>query len=724
MERMKRTNFNIEISVENVLRFLDVTKPSDLYDEILEELEELLPAAQEKIKPVALLNFGSLNEHSVTRNGKIITDVLYGICSIGKEMGKWSSQFFAEGDYLKGMLVDAISDDYLFQMDQQLEHTAIELCKKSGKGILGRVEAPKDVPMSVQKEAYLATNAHTEGIGIKESYMYDPVKTLCLVYLLDEKSTRFAAGHDCAHCDNFACKNRQENKVAVTVCTGNEERILQAKQSEFLLSVLQKHEIFLPAICSGRGTCGKCKVQVTKGADAPSAEERNYFSAEELENGWRLACCMRLSHDCVVSLKTDEENIYVVADTQKSPANHPVSNDSSYSVAVDIGTTTIAMQLVDTSHQLIADTYTAINRQRAFGADVISRIDASNCGKKKALKQSIQKSLLEGIQALTQNGSLSIEQITIAANTTMVHLLMGYSCETLGVYPFTPVNLDTIHTTAKELLSDEIPDCPVTILPGISTYVGGDIVSGLYALDFYKKDRVSILIDLGTNGEMAIGNKDRLLVSSTAAGPAFEGGNIVCGTGSIPGAICSVSIDDSLHAHVKTIAGKTPFGICGTGVIESTCELLNAELIDETGLLDEDYFETGFPLALEEKIYFYQKDIREIQLAKSAIRAGLETLRLKYNIPYEEIEHIYIAGGFGYKLNIQKAVKIGLFPEECKDKIIAVGNSSLNGAVKSLWTSDSQSTWTELIDHSAEVELSADKDFQEFYMEHMLFPSE
>ena len=340
------------------------------------------------------------------------------------------------------------------------------------------------------------------------------------------------------------------------------------------------------------------------------------------------------------------------------------------------------------------------------------------------MKQSIQKSLLEGIQALTQNGSLSIEQITIAANTTMVHLLMGYSCETLGVYPFTPVNLDTIHTTAKELLSDEIPDCPVTILPGISTYVGGDIVSGLYALDFHKKDRVSILIDLGTNGEMAIGNKDRLLVSSTAAGPAFEGGNIVCGTGSIPGAICSVSIDDSLHAHVKTIAGKTPFGICGTGVIESTCELLNAELIDETGLLDEDYFETGFPLALEEKIYFYQKDIREIQLAKSAIRAGLETLRLKYNIPYEEIEHIYIAGGFGYKLNIQKAVKIGLFPEECKDKIIAVGNSSLNGAVKSLWTSDSQSTWTELIDHSAEVELSADKDFQEFYMEHMLFPSE
>lgn len=722
MKAMKRTDFNIEISIENVLQFLDVTKQSDLYDEILEELEELLPIAQEKIKPVALLNFGSLNEHSVTQDGKTITDVLYGICSIGKEMGEWSTRFFAEGDYLKGMLVDAISDDYLFQMDQQLEHTAIELCRKNGKGILGRVEAPNDVPMSVQKEAYLATEAHTEGIGIKESYMYDPVKTLCLVYLLDEKATHFSAGHDCAHCDNFSCKNRQGNKVAVTVCTGNEERIIQAKQSETLLCVLQKHEIFLPAICSGRRTCGKCKVQVTKGADAPSAEEWNYFSEKELKNGWRLACCMRLSHDCTVFLETEEENIYVVADTQKTSDEHKHTDDSTYSIAVDIGTTTIAMQLVDTAHQLIADTYTAINRQRAFGADVISRIDASNSGKKEVLKQSIQKNLLEGIHALTKNGDIPIEQITISANTTMIHLLMGYSCETLGVYPFSPVNIHTIHTTAKELLSDEIPDCPVTILPGISTYVGGDIVSGLYALDFHQKDRVSVLIDLGTNGEMAIGNKEKLLVSSTAAGPAFEGGNIVCGTGSIPGAICNVSIDDTLHAHVKTIGEKTPVGICGTGVIESTCELLNAELIDETGLMDEDYFETGFPLAPEENICFYQKDVREIQLAKSAIRAGLETLRLKYNIPYEEIEHIYIAGGFGYKLDIPKSIQIGLFPKECEDKIIAVGNSSLNGAVKSLWAEDAKTIWTELVEHSDEVELSADKDFQEFYMEHMLFP--
>lgn len=201
-----------------------------------------------------------------------------------------------------------------------------------------------------------------------------------------------------------------------------------------------------------------------------------------------------------------------------------------------------------------------------------------------------------------------MEQVIIAANTTMVHLLMGYSCETLGVYPFTPVNIQTIETTLKELLrTEEISDCPVVVLPGISTYVGGDIISGLFALEFDKRKEISVLIDLGTNGEMAIGNQERILVTSTAAGPAFEGGNIVCGTGSIPGAICHVAMDADLHVETETIGGKPPVGICGTGVIESTCELLRTERIDETGRLDEEYFKEGFPLTEDEKIRIYQK---------------------------------------------------------------------------------------------------------------------
>lgn len=264
-------------------------------------------------------------------------------------------------------------------------------------------------------------------------------------------------------------------------------------------------------------------------------------------------------------------------------------------------------------------------------------------------------------------------------------------------------------------------DFPITVYPGISTYVGGDITAGLYALDFHEKESVSVLIDLGTNGEMAIGKQNQIYVTSTAAGPAFEGGNITCGTGSIPGAICSVFIDENKKANVETIGGKDPLGICGTGVLETTYELLKAGVIEESGLMDEDYFEDGFELSHTKDIRFYQKDIREIQLAKSAVRAGLETLILEYGISYDEIEHIYIGGGFGYKMNVKKAIEIGLFPEACADKIISIGNSCLKGLVKSLRDSESEAHFEEIVNSSKEIELSSNKKFQEFYVEYMLF---
>ncbi len=313
--------------------------------------------------------------------------------------------------------------------------------------------------------------------------------------------------------------------------------------------------------------------------------------------------------------------------------------------------------------------------------------------------------------------------MVIGANTTMVHLLMGYSCETLGVFPFTPVNIDTIHTTYGELFEQADRDFEVVIFPGISTYVGGDIVAGLYSLDFDKREKVSVLVDLGTNGEMAIGNKDRILTTSTAAGPAFEGGNITFGTGSVPGAICKVELKDG-HAVTGTIQDGKPVGICGTGVIDMVYELVKAELVDETGLMEEDYFDDGFPLAVGSdgtEISFFQKDVREIQLAKSAVRAGLETLILNFGASYEDIEAIYIAGGFGYKMDIVKAVGIGLLPEECQDKIEAVGNSCLKGTRTYLLSSDCTERVQRILESSSEVQLSNDKHFNEFYMDYMYF---
>ncbi len=718
---MKITEFHIQISKENVCRLIDAEKSSDLYEEIIAELEEMLPIAYEKIKPVSLLEFGDFEEYAGYVEETGIKEALYGINSIGGEMSAWSTRLFAEGNYLGGMLADAIADDYLFQMDQAIQGTVIQMCRERGRGIVRRLEAPQDIPMRIQKTAYDVTDAKRQmGIAIKESYMYDPVKTVCQVYMLDEDTTRFHAEHDCSKCKNDQCKMRNIPFVTITVKTEESTREIRGRKASTLLESLRAENLFITAVCAGRGTCGKCRIQVLEGDVPPSKEDQKFFSQQEIEAGYRLACRAFPQSDCTIVVEAGEKDDFFVLAEGKDEEVSAVDNSTAYGIAVDIGTTTVAMQLVELGTGKIADVYTTINRQRAYGADVISRIEASNKGEKETLQKCIQEILMEGIGRLTKEGQAQVKRMVIGGNTTMIHLLMGYSCETLGVYPFTPVNIETIHTTGRGLLGMTDQDFEIVIYPGISTYVGGDITAGLYALDFQKREKLAVLVDLGTNGEMAIGNKDRIMVTSTAAGPAFEGGNIVCGTGSIPGAICKVEIEDG-QTKVETIGGASPRGICGTGVIDIVYELLKEELVDETGLMEEPYFEEGIPLSEEGEICFYQKDVREIQLAKSAVRAGLETLIARYGATYDEIEAIYVAGGFGYKMDIHKAVGIGLLPADCEEKILAVGNSCLRGAVKYLLEETSGEDTKKLTAISEEINLSNDKKFQEFYMEYMYF---
>lgn len=777
---MKITEFHIELSKKNVLSFLDVDENSDLYEEISCEFEEMLPRAYELIKPAVLLAFGDISDYGIRKDGETVETALYGINTVGAGLSEWSTELFAEGDYLKGMLADAMADDYLFQIDQAVQTAVVEMCKKNGYGIIRRLEAPQDIPMSIQKRAFDATGAGKElGLKIKESYMYDPVKTVCQVYLLDRDTSRFHNEHDCSKCSNLTCKMRKIPKVSILLKMKGQELCITAEKGKSLLQTLREKKIFLPAVCGGKGSCGKCSVRVLEDAVVPTEADRKYFRAEELEEGYRLACRFYPEEDCIVELENErEEDFFVVTDHKKEDisglADHKKevnsfglpdhkeedvfetesrtlgygnreAADASYGIAVDIGTTTIAMQLLKLESGEVANVYTAINKQRAFGADVISRIEASNSGHGEELKQSIRQELLKGIAELMKGKKGRIQSMAIGANTTMVHLLMGYSCKTLGVSPFTPVNIDTIHTSFYGLFGDmlssdlqgttafrglgELEDFPIMVCPGISTYVGGDILAGMYAMGFDKTEDIHVLIDLGTNGEMAIGNKEHILVASTAAGPAFEGGNIICGTGSIPGAICSVSLMEN-QTEVKTIGDQAPLGICGTGVIDTVYELMCGEIIDETGRMEDPYFDEGFLLAKGERgkeIRFYQKDVREIQLAKSAVRAGLETLVARYGTSYDKIGKIYIAGGFGYKMDIQKAVGIGLLPEACfgrDPKIEAVGNSCLRGVEKCLLEKNAISALQGLKARAEEVHLSQDKLFQQLYMEHMYFGDE
>lgn len=729
----KITEFQIKISPQNVCSMLDAGK-SSLADEMREELDEMLPEAYERLEPAAFLGFGDT-------------------------LSRWSSELFAQGDCLRAMLADAVADDCLFQMDGQLKDRVIALCRERAKGIRRRLEAPHDAPMSIQKKALEVTGAEADGIGITEGFMYRPVKSVCQVYLLCGDTKEYRYEHDCSRCPNTSCRMRKIPETAPMITAVSEEgrREMRAAAGKSLLEMLQENGVYISALCSGRGTCGKCRIKVTEGEIPVSEEDRGFFTPEELEQGFRLACTAYPTGDCTICISggAGEREFYIpespadgaqediepakdaavsagrtvgrAVEESKTEArgedgqreNHP----GEYAVAVDIGTTTVAMQLIETGTGRIVKTHTALNSQRMYGADVIGRIEAAGKGKAAELRTCIRQVLCDGIDSLTEGGRIPVSRMAVGANTTMVHLLMGYPCESLGVYPFLPYNIKRIETVWPEVSGRAEREFPVSICPGISTYVGGDITAGLYALDFHKRENVCVLIDLGTNGEMAVGNRDRILAASAAAGPAFEGGNIVCGTGSIPGAACHAEWEDD-RLRVETIGGKEPAGICGTGIIEILYCLLEAELMDETGRLEEPYDTEGFPVDESGKIRIYQKDIREIQLAKSAVRAGLETLLAEYGITAEDVDEIWLAGGFGYEMDVHKAAGIGLLPGGCEDKVRAAGNTCLRGAAAGLMDEHGAETMDHIAGMVQEVSLSGNPKFAEFYMEYMCFEGE
>ena len=543
---------------------------------------------------------------------------------------------------------------------------------------------------------------------------------------------------------------QERYNVEITVQRNGEQKRFFLNKEESLMDGLLREGIYISAVCGGKGRCGKCKVQVLAGEVPMTPGDEKFFTAAELNAGWRLSCLLFPTEDLTISFDFNDESEFEVVsgfaeekfhtngqsintlsselpENQEGSENFKVKENHGQKqcdIAIDIGTTTIAFQLLGEDGQVV-DTVTTINSQRKYGADVISRIQASVDGKKNQLQQSIRMDLQRGISSLMETGEYSLKQVQkvyIACNTTMSHLLMGYDCESLGLYPFNPVNIDFIRGTAEEILGIST-DAEVVILPGISTYVGGDIVAGVYACDMLESGEVCLLVDLGTNGEMALGNGERLLVTSTAAGPAFEGGNLTWGMGSVAGAISSVKLSKQ-QAYIETIRNQSPIGICGTGVIEAISEMLREGIIDEMGLLDEDYFEDGFPLATTDKgeqIVLTQKDIRELQLAKAAVRAGIETLCLRYGVEKKQISRVYLAGGFGFKLDVEKAMAIGMLPEEFAGRIVAVGNSALAGAKKLGQDMHGEEVLQKIVKISEEIGLSTDKNFNEFYMEHMMF---
>jgi len=387
-------------------------------------------------------------------------------------------------------------------------------------------------------------------------------------------------------------------------------------------------------------------------------------------------------------------------------------------LAVDLGTTTIAIKAIDLENGIEIASARVINEQRKYGADVISRIAYSNENGILGLKKAVSNSILSGIKEILNTEKVDkseIYEMSVSGNTIMLHLLMGISCRSIGVVPFTSITLEKHMFEFREIFESSLLECNVHILPSIAAYVGADILSGIYAYDMVFSEKPCILIDLGTNGEMVIGSKDGIVTTATAAGPAFEGGNIRCGIGSVPGAISKVKYADGKFTY-ETIGSKNAKGICGTGLIDVASSLVSSGLMDYTG-----YFSKGEYCEICEGIGVYQKDIRELQLAKSAIRAGLSCLVEKYGCTFEDVEKVYIAGGFGTKVNLESLVEIGLLPELLLEKAVVIGNSSLAGAVRYLLDKSVEEKMVNIKAKTRDINLGESLEFNNYFMLYMYF---
>lgn len=483
--------------------------------------------------------------------------------------------------------------------------------------------------------------------------------------------------------------------AVLTIELGQKTFQLDFHAPKSLKNLLEEADPRRPHPCGGRGTCGKCAVTLEGAVSEPNEAEQ--------KAGTRLSCQAVILGDAKVILQQREDLSQIQTQSQ-AEAQLGVPMAGSTGAAVDIGTTTIALKRYDMRTGALIGESAMENPQVQVAADVMGRIGAAMDGQ----LEKLQTQVLDAIAQLLQKAGGNVDTMVITGNTTMLYLLTGRDPACLSCVPF---EADTLFGTETRILDTQ------TYLPAcMNAFVGADITCAVLASEMCEK-KTALLCDVGTNGEIALWKDGVLYVTSTAAGPAFEGAGISCGCSSIPGAIDRIwSENDTLQIH--TIGEVPAVGLCGSGLIDAVAQLLELEWMDETGAMDDD------EVILAPGVVLQQKDIRAMQLAKAAIAAGIQTLLEVSDTTCDQIETLYIAGGFGSHLNIESAVKIGLIPEELEDKVQVIGNAALAGASQLLLDSRKLEEIRTIAANSKHWNLGGNPRFNENYMNAMLFPME
>ncbi|MBR5380994.1 MAG: DUF4445 domain-containing protein [Oscillospiraceae bacterium] len=485
-------------------------------------------------------------------------------------------------------------------------------------------------------------------------------------------------------------------------------RETEANIGETVYAAVTAAGLYLDAPCAGTGRCGKCLVQLS-----PDGERVK-------------ACRTDITGDTDVYLPEDTEMRIAGVGAAESGHTGP------YAAAVDIGTTTVVAHVVDVPTGKVIATSAGVNAQRRYGADVISRIvccDQNGHEELTALIREQIRNLVSGAAAKVGLKSSDIGYIAVVGNTVMQHLYNGDSPVGIGRVPFTPVSL---YGTEGAAGADTglVPGAREYLAPCVHSYVGGDITAGILASGLDRMDGTWLLIDVGTNGEMALRSSGRMFCCATAAGPAFEGAEISCGMAAVEGAISYVAFDGE-KLSFEVIGGGEPKGICGSGLLDALAVMLDTGVVDGSGMLlseddvdgpaaqyiDEDDDETVFRLSRD--VYVSAGDVRKLQLAKSAIAAGIQTLLAHAGV--RSADGLMLAGGFGSYLDPRSAARIGLFPAELLPGVRALGNTAGAGAVMAAASPDAREKMEEIRQECEYVELSTDKTFNEQFVMQMMF---
>lgn len=490
----------------------------------------------------------------------------------------------------------------------------------------------------------------------------------------------------------------------LTIVQNGARHTLPAADGASLDALLRQAVPMFALPCAGNHTCGKCRVWVAGAVEPPSAAECALLDARSLAEGIRLACFCRVRGDVTVTL-TEREAAPVLAWNRTPDFAH---TEGGFGFAVDIGTTTVAMHLYDRESGAVLAERVAENAQRGFGADVISRIEACKPQGMDTLSARIAEQL-ESLAAdcMRQAGVKRIEESVVTGNTTMLHLFEGIDPATLAVAPF------AVPSYFGGISRRTLAGAPVYLPRCVGAFVGADIVCAVLAADLLSGG-VQLLADIGTNGEIVLAQNGKLLCCSTAAGPAFEGAGLSCGMPAAPGAICAVRAQNG-GPVCETIQGEPACGICGSGILDALAVMRELEAMDETGYMEEDFSLGSADLCIT------QKDVRQIQLAKSAVCAGILTLMEQASLSPDAVARFSVAGGFGSAMNCDSAAAIGLFPAALRDKTDFIGNGALGGAAMLLMNRDLRADSERLAGEAVELSLSASPVFMERYIDCMSF---